>query len=104
MNPLDQKTVDLIKLAHSGRSKLWLNGLVTPQENAAMNELQGIDVVGILLDRSNIQTEILKQVQTRLTHIALHVECIGLEKCHDGLNCVHCLAKSDFKINVQGPS
>lgn len=101
MNPYSRDTLDTIRAAWEVKKKLWTGRtILLPEENEALKKVEGLDLVGILLDRAFLEGEILRQCQFRLKHIADATQCIGLDVCHVDGNCIHCLAKSDFKIEM----
>ena len=101
MNPLGAETLENIRAAWQVKKKLWSGRtILLPEENAALKKVEGLDVVGTLLDRALIETQIIKQMQYRLKHISENTQCIGVDVCHVDGNCIHCLAKSDFKIEL----
>lgn len=101
MNPFGTETLELIRTAHQIKKKLWTGRtILLPEENAALKAVEGLDVIGVLLDRAFVETQIIKQMQFRLKHISDNTECIGLEKRHVDGNCIYCLAKGDFKIEL----
>lgn len=102
MNPFASETIQLIKLAHSASKKISRAELLTVDENKALEFLRPIDVVGILLDNLALYKEFVVTFQKRLATIAEQSPCIGLEMAHDGLNCVHCLAKENVQVKVTG--
>lgn len=66
---LDQTFLDKIKLARSGNNKFIYRQKPTPEEDAAYKDLEGLDIVGMLLN----EVEELNADARRVSHSNLRL-------------------------------